>query len=167
MNVRNHIHLTGNLGADPKMVELPSGRKATEFRLATNRYYRDAQGERQTKTEWHLVKAYGRLAEVLGTYLQKGSQVAIVGSMQYRSWTDKYDQPRRTAEVIAEEFTFLNNRRSSDRPTQEEYPAAMLVAEPDGRTAGKTNRRRKQATADLGEIIASAEAAEADQEVAA
>ncbi|MFT7119868.1 MAG: single-strand DNA-binding protein [Neolewinella sp.] len=109
MNVRNHIHLTGNLGADPKTVTLKSGTTATEFSLATNEYYRDADGKRQTKTEWHKVKAYGKVAELFDQYLQRGSQVSIVGSMKYRKWVDQFEQNRITAEVITEEFTFLSN----------------------------------------------------------
>ena len=84
MNVRNHIHLTGNLGADPKTVTLDSGTTATEFSLATNDYYRDRDGNRQTRTEWHRVKAYGKIAEIVDQYLDRGKEVSIVGSMRYR-----------------------------------------------------------------------------------
>ena len=108
MNVRNHIHLTGNLGADPKTTTLKTGTVATEFSLATNEYTRDADGNRMTRTEWHRVKAYGRLAELFDQHLRRGSQVSIIGSMRYRKWTDRYEQNRVTAEVIAEEFTFLS-----------------------------------------------------------
>jgi len=145
MNVRNHIHLTGNLGADPKTVTLSSGKAATEFSLATNEYYRDREGNRQTKTEWHRVKAYGKLAELFDQYLQRGSQISIVGSMKYRKWTDKFEQSRTAAEVIVEEFTFLGGGKRSGEETT--APAMVAEAEPS-RSAKKTaGRRAKKATA--------------------
>ncbi|WP_020568383.1 single-stranded DNA-binding protein [Neolewinella persica] len=145
MNVRNHIHLTGNLGADPKTVTLSSGTTATEFSLATNEYYRDRDGNRQTKTEWHRLKAYGKLAELFDQYLQRGSQISIVGSMKYRKWTDKFEQSRTAAEVIVEEFTFLGGGKRSEEAAM----APAMVAEPEpSRSAKKTtSRRTKKATA--------------------
>lgn len=113
MNVRNHIHLTGNLGADPKTVTLKTGVVATEFSLATNEYSRDAEGNRRVRTEWHRVKAYGKMAELFGQYLQRGSQLSIVGTMRYRKWVDQFEQRRITAEVYAEEFTFLGNGKAN------------------------------------------------------
>ncbi len=136
MNVRNHIHLTGNLGADPKTVTLDSGTTATEFSLATNEYFRDKDGNRQTRTEWHRIKAYGKLAELFDQYLQRGSQISIVGSMKYRKWVDKFEQPRLTAEVVAEEFTFLSSGKS---PAEKSTPE--LVGD-HGRAAAKTATRR-------------------------
>lgn len=129
MNVRNHIHLTGNLGADPSTVTLKTGQLATEFSLATNEYFRDGAGNRQTRTEWHKVKAYGKLAEIFDQYLKRGSQVSIVGSMRYRKWTDKNDMVHTAAEVYAEEFTFLSGgKRAADEEDSE--MAGSLVAEP-------------------------------------
>lgn len=123
MNVRNHIHLTGNLGADPKTVTLKTGTVATEFSIATNEYFRDAEGERQTRTEWHRVKAYGKMAELFDQYLEKGSQISIVGSMRYRKWVDQFEQNRTTAEVIAEEFTFLSGGKSQKTSAAEKEAA--------------------------------------------
>lgn len=113
MNVRNYIHLTGNLGATPTTFVLPSGDLSCRFSLATNEYYRNKEGEKVTRTEWHVVKAYGKLAELFAEHLEKGSQIAIVGSMRYRKWTDKFEQQRLSAEVIASEFTFLSTGRKS------------------------------------------------------
>ena len=167
MNVRNHIHLTGNLGADPKTVTLPSGRMATTLRIATNNYYRDSKGERRTDTTWHTVKAYGKLAELFDSYLVKGSMVSVVGSMNYRKWTDKFEQSRLTAEVIAEEFTFLDGgkRRETTEYVTEENLELMVAADPEpkktGRRRGKTTARTaKQPTANVGEIIEAVEALE-------
>jgi len=168
MNVRNHIHLTGNLGADPKTVVLKTGQTATEFSLATNEYYRNKQGERQTRTEWHRVKAYGKIAELFDLHLKCGSPISIVGTMRYRKWVDKFEQTRTAAEVIAEEFTFLGgSRRNQTEEMIENAHQDMMVAEP---VTKKTNTRRKtksagarpkKPTADIGEVIEAVEALEA------
>lgn len=168
MNVRNHIHLIGNLGADPKTVILKTGQKATEFSLATNEYYRDKQGERQTRTEWHRVKAYGKLAELFDQHLKCGSPISIVGSMRYRKWVDQFEQTRTVAEVIAEEFTFLGGSRK-DRTEEmiENAHQEMMVAEPvakktsSRRAKSKTAAHPKKPTADIGEVIEAVEALEA------
>ena len=149
MNVRNYIHLTGNLGADPKTHALKKGGFVTKFRLATNEYFRDKEGQRQTRTEWHNVAAYGKLAELFAEHLAKGSQVSLVGSMHYRRWEDKFEQVRYTPEVKAEEFTFLSRGRQR---VQAEGEVAVDVATgevladlPAGRaerTAAKTEKRR-------------------------
>lgn len=138
MNVRNHIHLTGNLGAAPKTVTLKSGVVATEFSLATNDYYRDAEGNRQTRTEWHKVKAYGKMAELFTQYLHRGSQISIIGSMRYRKWTDQFEQNRIAAEVIAEEFTFLGSgKREPQAEPTEELPKKTIT-----RRAKKPSRKQ-------------------------
>lgn len=165
MNVRNHIHLTGNLGADPKTITLPSGTMTTEFSLATNKYYRDAEGNRKSTTEWHRIKAYGKLASLFDQYLVKGSQISVVGAMQYRSWVDQFKQNRRSAEVIVDEFTFLD-QGGKPRPEafQTEPAHEMMVAEPSPaktkKRRAKTAARPTKATANLGEVIESVEALE-------
>lgn len=124
MNVRNYIHLTGNLGAAPTTFVLPSGGLTCRFSLATNEYYRNKEGEKVTRTEWHVVKAYGKLAELFVEHLDKGSQISIVGSMRYRKWEDKFGQKRITPEVTATEFTFLSSSRQAEAPTAPPSPAA-------------------------------------------
>jgi len=146
MNVRNHIHLTGNLGANPSTVTLKSGQVATEFSLATNEYFRDGAGNRQTRTEWHRIKAYGKLAELFDEHLKRGSQISIVGSMRYRKWMDKFEQVRTSAEVVAESFTFLSSGRRSENADAQDADGD-LVATPDTQApAKKTKARRKQSS---------------------
>lgn len=143
MNVRNHIHLTGNLGADPKTVTLKSGTVATEFSLATNDYYRDAEGNRQTRTEWHKIKAYGKLAELFSQYLHRGSQISIVGSMRYRKWVDQFEQNRLTAEVVAEEFTFLGSGKQEAAAPETKTPPKKTIT----RRAKKPTRKQMASVA--------------------
>ena len=147
MNVRNHIHLTGNLGADPSTTVLKSGITATQFNLATNEYFRDKDGNRQTRTEWHRIKAYGKLAELFTDYLVKGSQISLIGSVRYRRWTDDYDQPRVTAEVVAEEFTFLDKQRGG-RPQEERPKVATEVI-----TAPPQRRTKRGRVAEVAELV--------------
>ena len=158
MNVRNHIHLTGNLGADPKTVTLDSGTTATEFSLATNDYYRDRDGNRQTRTEWHRVKAYGKIAEIFDQYLDRGKEVSIVGSMRYRKWVDKHDQNRTSAEVIAHSFSFIGG---GNRQINDEEMSSSMVADPGPEELNaRTQRRRERTAAPLDETVL--ETADAD-----
>jgi len=126
MNTSNFINLIGRLGEAPKTVTLNSGILATEFSLATRNVYKDREGNRQEQTDWHRVKAYGKLAEIFDKYLDRGGQVSIVGSMRYRKWVDKHDQTRTSAEVIAESFSFIG----SGKPRESGAGNASLVAEP-------------------------------------
>jgi len=127
MQVRNTITLIGNLGGAPEVRTTEAGLTITSFSLATNETYRDKNGDRQTRTDWHKVKAFGKLAEVLGKYLDQGSQVCIAGALRYNKWIDKHDQVRNTAEVIAHSFTFLSGGRQQEAEAELEGSA---VAEP-------------------------------------
>lgn len=138
MNTSNFINLIGRLGDNPKTTTLPSGKLATEFSLATNNFYRDKDGNRQEQTDWHRVKAYGKLAELFDQYLERGSQISIVGSMRYRKWVDKHEQTRTIAEVIADSFSFIGSGKARE---MNENNSPSLVAEPF------TKRPLKAATA--------------------
>lgn len=139
MQVRNSITLIGNLGSNPETRTLPSGRLVTEFSLATNDYYRDKNGDRQTRTDWHRIKAYGKLAEIFDQHLAKGSQVCIAGALRYGKWIDKHDQVRTSAEIVADSFTFL----SAGKSAEVEGDMASMVAEPesDDRPQSKASRK--------------------------
>ena len=96
----NKVILIGNLGADPESRFAPSGDAICNIRLATTENWRDkSTGERREATEWHRVSFYGKLAEVAGQYLRKGSQVYIEGSLRTRKWQDKDGQDRYTTEI--------------------------------------------------------------------
>jgi single-strand DNA-binding protein len=159
MNTSNFINLIGRLGDDPKTRTLENGNTFTEFSLATNDYYRDRDGNRQTRTEWHRVKAFGKLAELFDTHLRRGEQVSIVGSMRYNKWIDKHDQNRVSADVIAESFSFIgsqNRNAETDRGS-----SASLVAEPlpDAAVAieAKTRNRRAMTAAAEEPVLESAD----------
>lgn len=97
----NKVILVGNLGQDPEVRYMPNGGAVANMTLATSESWRDKQtGESKEKTEWHRVVLFGKLAEVAGEYLKKGSQVYIEGALQTRKWTDQGGQERYTTEVV-------------------------------------------------------------------
>ncbi|MGL5285529.1 MAG: single-stranded DNA-binding protein [Aeromonas sp.] len=99
----NKVILIGNLGQDPEVRYMPSGGAVTNITLATSDTWRDKQtGEQKERTEWHRVVLFGKLAEVAGEYLRKGSQVYIEGRLQTRKWQDQNGQERYTTEVVVD-----------------------------------------------------------------
>ncbi len=107
----NKVILIGNLGADPETRAMPSGTTVANLRVATSESWRDKQtGEQQERTEWHRVALFGRLAEVAGEYLRKGSQVYIEGSLRTRKWTDKQGNERYSTEIVGNDLQMLGGR---------------------------------------------------------
>lgn len=109
MQIRNSVQLIGNLGNDPEQYNSKEGNPFVKFSLATNDYYKDKDGNRQTRTEWHTVLAFGKKAEYVMESLKKGSQVAINGVLRYRTWTDKHEQKRTDANIYLEQYTKLTS----------------------------------------------------------
>ena len=107
----NKVILIGNLGADPETRAVPSGTTVANLRIATSESWRDKQtGEQQERTEWHRVAFFGRLAEVAGEYLRKGSQVYIEGSLRTRKWQDEQGNERYSTEIIGNDLQMLGSR---------------------------------------------------------
>lgn len=109
----NKVILVGNLGADPEQRSMPSGSAVTNLRIATSESWRDKQsGEQQERTEWHRIVLFGRLAEIAGEYLKKGSQVYIEGSLRTRKW-EKDGVERFSTEIVAQDMQMLGSRNNS------------------------------------------------------
>ena len=107
----NKVILIGNLGADPETRAMPAGGTVANLRVATSESWRDKQtGEQQERTEWHRVAFFGRLAEVAGEYLRKGSQVYIEGSLRTRKWQDKQGNERYSTEIVGNDLQMLGGR---------------------------------------------------------
>ncbi|QKJ66767.1 single-stranded DNA-binding protein [Deefgea piscis] len=108
----NKVLLIGNLGRDPETRFMPNGNAVCNFSIATTESWKDKQsGQKQEKTEWHNISMYGRLAEIAGQYLKKGSSVYIEGRLQTRKWQDKQTgADRYTTEIIADEMKMLGGR---------------------------------------------------------
>lgn len=106
----NKVMLIGNLGRDPEIRYMPSGDALANLNLATTDAWKDKGGEKQERTEWHRIVMFGKLAEIAGEYLRKGSQVYIEGRLQTRKWTDKSGMDRYTTEIVADRMQMLGGR---------------------------------------------------------
>ena len=116
----NKVIIVGNLGRDPETRYLPSGEAVTNISVATTSSWKDkASGEKKEETEWHRVSAFGRLAEIMGEYLKKGSQVYIEGQLRTRKWQDKEGKDRYTTEIRADVMQMLGSRAGAGEPRGE------------------------------------------------
>lgn len=120
----NRVTLIGNLGADPETRVSPGGEAICNLRIATTESWKDKQtGEKKESTEWHRVGFYGKLAEIAGQYLKKGSQVYIEGSLRTRKWQDKTGQDRYTTEIRGDVMKMLGGKpegqQQSEAPRQQ------------------------------------------------
>jgi len=108
----NKVILVGNLGADPETRYMPSGDAVTNIRLATTDRYKDKQsGEARETTEWHRIAFFGKLAEIAGQYLRKGSQVYIEGKIKTRKYTDQAGVEKYSTEIVADSMQMLGSRQ--------------------------------------------------------
>ena len=106
----NKVILIGNLGSDPEMRYTQSGDAVATFSIATTETWKDKQGEQQSKTEWHRIVAWRRLAEICGEYLHKGKQVYIEGRIRTRKWQDRDGNDKYTTEIEALNMQMLGRR---------------------------------------------------------
>ncbi len=124
----NKAIIVGNLGRDPDMRYLPSGEAVANLAIATTDRYKDKQGEMVESTEWHRVSFFGRTAEVCGTYLKKGSQVYIEGSIRTRKYTDKEGVEKYATEIRGDRMQMLGSKsegaQPARQPAQQSAPAS-------------------------------------------
>jgi single-strand DNA-binding protein len=106
--IKNKVQLIGNLGNDPEIINLESGKTLAKFSIATNESYKNAQGEKITDTQWHNVVAWGRTATLVEKYLQKGKEVAIEGKLTSRSYETSAGEKRYVTEVVCNELLMLS-----------------------------------------------------------
>ena len=106
----NKVIIVGNLGRDPETRYMPDGGAITNISVATTDKWKDKNGEMQEKTEWHRVAFFGKLAEIAGEYLKKGSQVYVEGRLQTRKWQDKDGADKYTTEIVASQMQMLGSR---------------------------------------------------------
>ncbi|MFY0712614.1 single-stranded DNA-binding protein [Seonamhaeicola sp. NFXS20] len=108
--IRNHVQLIGNVGQAPTVTNLESGKKVARFSLATNEYYKNSNGEKQTDTNWHNVVSWGKTAEIIEKYVEKGSEVGIVGKLKTRTYTTEAGNQRYVTEVVTDEILLLGSK---------------------------------------------------------
>jgi len=109
----NKVILVGRLGRDPETRYTGSGQAVASFTMATDESYKDRNGERQKRTEWHRITAWGKLAEICQQYLKKGTMVYIEGRIQSREWQDKEGQKRTSYDIVANTMKMLSSRAES------------------------------------------------------
>lgn len=141
----NKVILIGNLGNDPDIRYTAGGAAVANISLATAESWRDKDsGEQQERTEWHRIVFFGRLAEIVGEYLRKGSQIYVEGRLQTRKWQDKEGNDRYTTEIVANEMQMLGSKgggsanyesapqpSKNTRPEPQAAPAASAPAADD------------------------------------
>jgi len=121
----NKVILVGNLGRDPEVRYLPSGGAVANITIATSEAWRDKNtGQQQEQTEWHRVVFYGKLAEIVGEYVKKGSKLYVEGSLHTRKWQDKQTgQDRYSTEIKANTMQMLDSRNSGGSDSYDSAPA--------------------------------------------
>jgi len=124
----NKVILVGRLGADPQLKYTPSGKANASFSVATNYVYKDQEGNQQDKTDWHRVTAWGKLAEVMGEWLKKGSYVYLEGRLQTRTYEDTNGVKKWITEVVVTDMEMLGKKgegsgQESSAPPPEEIPS--------------------------------------------
>jgi single-strand DNA-binding protein len=109
----NKVMLIGNLGQDPEVRSIPSGQTVATFRVATNRRWKNRDGQQQEETEWHSIEVWGRQAEIAGQYLRRGSKVFVEGRIRTESWDDRETGAKRyRTKIVCENFKMLDSRGS-------------------------------------------------------
>jgi single-strand DNA-binding protein len=110
----NKVILVGNLGNDPEVKYMPNGNAVANLSIATSESWKDQSGNQQERTEWHRLVAYRKLAEIIGEYCRKGSQIYIEGKLQTRKWQDQSGNDRYTTEVVVNDMQMLGGRPNND-----------------------------------------------------
>jgi single-strand DNA-binding protein len=127
----NKVIVLGNLGKDPDLRHLPNGDAVCNFSLATTESWKDKEGNKQDKTEWHNVVIFRKLAEIAGEYLKKGRPVYIEGRLQTRKWQDKDGKDRYTTEIVADQMQMLGSRDEAKEVAKTSAPANFDDMESD------------------------------------
>lgn len=152
----NKVILVGNLGQDPEVRYVPSGGAVTSITIATSDKWRDKQtGEQKERTEWHRVVFMGKLAEVAGEYLKKGSQVYVEGKLQTRKWQDQSGQERYTTEVLVDGFSGVmqmlggrpegGQQHNHNQPQQQQRQQSPSNAYQQARGGATQSQQQRQA----------------------
>ena len=130
----NKVILVGNLGQDPEVRYMPNGNAVANFSVATSETWKDKQtGESRDKTEWHRIVVFGKLAEIVGEYVKKGTQVYLEGQLQTRKWQDQSGQDHYTTEIVINSLggtmQILGSRQNDGEQKQKAQPAQAQVQE--------------------------------------
>ena len=111
--LKNHVQLIGNVGQEPTITNLESGKKVARFSLATNEFYKNDKGEKTQTTDWHTVVAWGKTAEIIERYAGKGKEVGVTGKLKSRNYEDNDGIKRYVTEIEAKEILLLGSKSDS------------------------------------------------------
>ncbi|WP_422446229.1 MULTISPECIES: single-stranded DNA-binding protein [unclassified Endozoicomonas] len=146
----NKVMLIGHLGKDPESRFFPDGSQLTTLSVATSNTYKDKQGQRQQKTQWHSVKVYGKMAEFAQKFLTKGSKIYVEGELVYREWQDKQSsQKRRATDIIVDQFNgslqFLDTLpQNQNTSAHQQYPRQQRPPQQNNQYANARNGGHQQ-----------------------
>lgn len=127
MSKTNSVRLIGHLGQDPKLVSNGEQSSVVSFTMATNETYKDAQGNKATRTEWHNIVSFGKVANLIIQYCKRGDHIMLNGRLQTRQYTNKEQQQRYVTEIITEEILFLGGRKDSSN----QHSEPMIISNDD------------------------------------
>lgn len=140
----NKVILIGNLGNDPEVRYMPNGKAVANISIATSESWKDQSGQIQERTEWHRCVSYGRLAEVIGEYLRKGSKIYVEGRLATREWQDQQGQKRYTTEIVISEMQMLDGRPADsnssghhNQPARHNHPGSQGQGQAQGQWQGQ------------------------------
>ena len=134
----NKVIIVGNLGRDPETRYMPSGDAITNIAVATTDKWKDkSTGEQKEATEWHRVSFFGRLAEVAGQYLKKGSQVYIEGKLRTRKYTDKDGVEKYSTEIVADVMQMLGSRQGGGAAPMDDHGGSRGGSQPPAQVSGR------------------------------
>ncbi|MFM7668998.1 MAG: single-stranded DNA-binding protein [Betaproteobacteria bacterium] len=134
----NKVIIVGNLGRDPETRYMPSGDAITNIAVATTDKWKDkSTGEQKEATEWHRISFFGRLAEVAGQYLKKGSQVYIEGKLRTRKYTDKDGVEKYSTEIVADVMQMLGSRQGGGAAPMDDHGGGRSASQPPAQVGGR------------------------------
>lgn len=129
----NKVIVVGNVGKDPEVRYMPSGDAVANISVATTDRYKDKQtGDMRENTEWHRIAFFGKLAEIVGQYIKKGSQIYVEGRLRTRKWTDASGVEKYSTEIVAESMQMLGGKPSGGSDSGESYSKAQQAPAPEG-----------------------------------
>ena len=154
----NKALILGNVGNDPEIRQTQDGKAIANLSIATSEVWKDQQGQRQEKSEWHRVVAYGKLAEIIGQYVKKGSKVYIEGKIQTRKWQDQSGNDKYTTEIVANEMQMLDSPSQGQgqqqggyqQPQQQQPVSGMNARQPNPSAQGGYAQPQQPAQAQQG-----------------
>jgi single-strand DNA-binding protein len=140
----NRAQLIGNTGGDPEVKALGNGGKVANFSLATNESYKDKDGVKQEKTEWHRIVCFGNVAEIVEKYLSKGKRVFIEGKIQTREWEDKTGAKKYTTEIVAQTVRMLDRKEGGNGAGENETSTGSAKKDTPNTASTVVNKDEKK-----------------------